>query len=133
MSNSNDDQQTHYDVLGLPHDATVPQINKQYRALRAELREMGVPLDDTHYEALRVAYRVLRDRKLRKRYDKELKKQRSYRKAKRISRQTPLDDLFEDAGLAINNELIDNNRQPYEAFPPLPLLPHIPDKVPFLD
>ena len=90
-----DDHQTHYDVLDLPRNATATQVSKQYRAIRASLLEMGVPTDDPHYEALRVAYRVLRDHKLRKRYDKELKKQRSYRKAKRISGQTPLSDLFE--------------------------------------
>ncbi len=65
----------HYDVLGVPADATLAQIRAAYRQAAHHHhpdRNAGDPVAEARFKALAAAYRVLRQPALRRAYDREI-------------------------------------------------------------
>lgn len=68
-----DDQQTHYDILGLAQTATKDDIFEHYQLLSDQLTAEGVTPDDPRIVTLDDAYQILCDDVKRAEYDEQLK------------------------------------------------------------
>ena len=68
-------RQTHYQVLGIDHTATVEQIRRAYRAAaKAHHPDVNAAADaQARFAGIAAAYEVLSDRRKRSAYDLSLK------------------------------------------------------------
>jgi curved DNA-binding protein len=81
----------HYRVLGVPVDASMPEIRRAYRRLvRQHHPDVSrQPGDGDYFTALTGAYEVLRDPRTRARYDQDQAQQRRDPLQDRAHRETP--------------------------------------------